>query len=154
MSVTIEALAGFHALPNRGFMEMVGPLYARREAAGGIVFALPVEERHCNPMGICHGGMLTTFADMVIVVTAALATPGQALGPTVSLTCDFLAPAPLGRLVEGRGRSLRSTRSLGFAECLLTIAGDPVLRASGIMKLPPPGGGGSLAAILGAAPAA
>jgi len=52
------------------------------------------------------------------------------------MSCDYLAAAAMGSFVEGRGRCLRTTRNMVFAECLLTVAGAPVLRASGIMKVP------------------
>ena len=54
--------------------------------------------------------------------------------PTVSMTADFLAPAPLGAWVEGRTDLLRATRNFLFVQCLITSNGAPALRASGIMK--------------------
>jgi uncharacterized protein (TIGR00369 family) len=127
---------GFRELPGWGFTAANGPLYGKREADGGIVLAFAAEQRHCNPMKIVHGGMLFTLADMVVVFTSCLAIGGEKMGPTISMSCDFLAAAPMGSFVEGRGRALRTTRNMVFSECLLTIGGAPVLRASGIMKVP------------------
>ena len=55
--------------------------------------------------------------------------------PTISLSAEFLAPAPLGAWVEGRTDVLRTTRNLAFAQCLVTADSLPVLRASGIFKV-------------------
>ena len=55
--------------------------------------------------------------------------------PTVNLTCDYLAPAPLGAWVEGRADPVKTTRNLLFAQGLATADGEPVMRANGIFKI-------------------
>jgi acyl-coenzyme A thioesterase PaaI-like protein len=55
--------------------------------------------------------------------------------PTINLTCDFLAPAPLGAWVEGRGELVRATRNLLFAQGHATADGALALRANGIFKI-------------------
>lgn len=131
---------GFTALTlSRGndFISVVGPLYAKSVGAD-LVLAFRVEQRHCNPMGICHGGMLSTFADMTLAIGANHAEKLGRFLPTVSLACDFLAPAPLGCWVEGRTQVLRITRNLVFAQCLISADGTLALRSSGVLKLGPP----------------
>jgi uncharacterized protein (TIGR00369 family) len=130
---------GFIALPfgpNGTFLEINGPLYGKRESER-LVLGFRVERRHSNPVKICHGGMLMTFADMVLAIATIFETRLDRFLPTVNLTGDFLAPAPLGAWVEGRTRVLRQTRSLVFAECLVTADDVPVLRTSGIFKIGP-----------------
>jgi uncharacterized protein (TIGR00369 family) len=137
--------AGFHALPIPiGFLHVNGPLYVRVED-DRLKLGLRVEMRHCNPMKICHGGMLATFIDMLMPFT--ISYHGHADGrfmPTVQLTQDYMAPAPLGCWLEGEAQVLRATRSLIFAQCLVTADGELCLRANGVFKLGPevPGGGG------------
>jgi acyl-coenzyme A thioesterase PaaI-like protein len=80
--------------------------------------------------------MLMTCADMQLpfgIRLQALSDPGFL--PTVSLSAEFMAPAPLGSWVQGRTDVLKTTRNLAFAQCLLTADGEPVLRASGIFKV-------------------
>jgi hypothetical protein len=51
--------------------------------------------------------------------------------------------------VEGRGERLRTTKSLIFAQCLVTADGEPCMRASGIFKIGKEmGGGGGLTQFL------
>ncbi|HEX6960171.1 MAG TPA: PaaI family thioesterase [Ferrovibrio sp.] len=129
--------AGFKPLKFMGFMAVNGPLYGYLHAEDGLpVMGFRVEERHCNPMMVCHGGMLMTFADMLLGFTCSVAAGGRKFMPTVNLAGDYVGPAKLGSWVEGRGRLLRQTRNLGFADCLITADGAPCLRASGIMKIP------------------
>ncbi len=131
---------GFAALAlsrDRDFMSVVGPLYGK---GGGVdlVLGFRVEQRHCNPLGICHGGMLSTFADMTLAIGANHAARIGRFLPTVSLDCDFLAPAPLGSWVEGRTQVLRVTRTMVFAQCLVTANGTPAVRSSGVFKIGEP----------------
>jgi acyl-coenzyme A thioesterase PaaI-like protein len=80
--------------------------------------------------------MLATFADMFLPIAARLqAGLDGAMVPTVNLVCDFLAPAPLGAWVEGRGELVKATRNLLFVQGVATSDGTPVLRANGIFKL-------------------
>ena len=122
-----------------GFIAVNGPLYARRNEAG-FQLGFRVEERHCNPMGICHGGMMATFCDMLLPMTIHRKSKevGLRFLPTISLQVDYLAPAELGAWVEGEADVLRTTRTLVFAQGLVTADGKPCARVSGIFKIGPP----------------
>jgi uncharacterized protein (TIGR00369 family) len=121
-----------------GFVEMTGPLFYRRHE-GVLQMGFRVEARHCNPMGICHGGMLATFADMLLPITAIRTV--EALRhhflPTISLQVDYLASAALGDWVQGEAQVLRHTRSLVFMQGLVTAADQPAMRVSGVFKIGP-----------------
>jgi uncharacterized protein (TIGR00369 family) len=140
MSHALDVPAGFTpwpALP--GFVQINGPLYQRTER-GVYQLGFRVEARHCNPMQICHGGMMATFCDMVLPLGAHAqsdAARGRFL-PTVSLQIDYLAPASLGAWVQGETQLLRATRTMVFAQALVSADGQPVARASGILKIGPP----------------
>lgn len=136
---------GFARLPIGGeFIVANGPIYERLQG-GGCQLGFRVEARHTNTMGICHGGMMATFCDMLLPVTALRTrTDLQArFLPTVSLDIDYLAPAPRGAWVQGEGQVLRVTRSLVFAQGLVSADGEPVARVSGVFKIAgaPLGGG-------------
>ena len=138
MNVTTNAVpAGFIELPFSGgehFLSLTGPLWGKREG-NKLVLGFRVEKRHCNVGGICHGGMLMTFADMQLGLGARFDSEEEfGFMPTVSMTADFLAPAALGAWVEGRTDLLRATRNFVFCQCILSSNGSPLMRASGIMK--------------------
>ncbi len=123
-------------LVRSGFIHVNGPLYGRIDEDNIAWLGLRIEERHCNPAGICHGGMLATLADMVLGFGIAVQGGVPRFMPTVTLSCDYLAPAPLGTWVEGRATVRRVTRNLAFADCLLTADGESCLRGNGILKIP------------------
>ncbi|HMN74434.1 MAG TPA: PaaI family thioesterase [Burkholderiaceae bacterium] len=130
---------GFHALRMTGkFIAHVGPLYLKRDG-DNLWVGFRVEKRHTNPMDICHGGMLASFADMLLPLSIHRKSEvGMRFLPTISLQLDYLAPAPLGAWVQGEAQVLRVTRSLVFAQGLATADDTPILRVSGVCKIGPP----------------
>lgn len=130
---------GFTALPlTYGFVGVVGPLYGKLDAEGRVRLGFSVEERHCNPMRIAHGGMMVTFADMQLPFGVRFQGGLERhFLMTVNLTVDFLGSAKLGAWVEGETQLLRRTRKLAFAQCIATADGEVALRASGIFKIGP-----------------
>lgn len=140
MSEALACPTGFAELViPEGFFGVNGPLYLKHEGAL-VQLGFRVEPRHCNPMRNCHGGMLASFADMVLPLSVQRKAPevGWRFLPTINLTLDYLAPAPLGCWVQGEAQVLRSTRSLVFAQALITADGAPCVRVSGIFKIGPP----------------
>ena len=140
MTVIEEIPSGFAPLGiPMGFLESNGPLYLRW-ADEIVTLGFRVGLRHCNPGKVCHGGMLATFADMLLPIAARLQSKTE-MGflPTINLTCDFLAPAPLGSWVEGQAQPVTVTRNLLFAQGLATADGITCLRANGIFKITNPG---------------
>jgi len=94
-----------------------------------------VESRHTNPLNICHGGMLATFADMLLPCVAIYqAATERRFLPTISLQADYLAAAALGAWVQGEGEVLRTTRNMVFAQGMISADGVPAMRISGIFK--------------------
>jgi uncharacterized protein (TIGR00369 family) len=127
---------------NFGFLGPNGPLYGKWD--GKLMrLGFRVEERHCNPGMVAHGGMLATFADMQLPMAARFQS-GKDMGfmPTISLTCDYLAPAKLGAWVEGWGEPVRITRNLVFAQGVATADGEPCLRYNGVFKVGAPSDNG------------
>jgi uncharacterized protein (TIGR00369 family) len=118
-----------------GFVHVNGPLYGKWDGTH-LLLGFRVEERHCNPGRIAHGGMMATFADMLLPIACRFQSNiDMGFVPTVNLNCDFLAPAPLGAWVEGRAEVVRMTRNLLFAQGLAAADGEPCLRANGIFKI-------------------
>jgi uncharacterized protein (TIGR00369 family) len=122
-----------------GFIAVNGPLYVKK-LESGIALGFRVEPRHCNPMGICHGGMMATFCDMLLPISAhhLAAEIGRRFLPTINLQVDFLAASPLGAWVQGEAQLLRATRSMVFMQGLITADGTNVARVSGIFKVGAP----------------
>jgi len=121
-----------------GFIAVNGPLYVKK-LDPGILLGFRVEARHCNPMGICHGGMIATFCDMLLPISAHYLSADLARRflPTINLQVDYLAASKLGTWVQGEAQLLRATRSIVFMQGVVTSDGEPVARVSGIFKIGP-----------------
>lgn len=118
-----------------GFSGLAGPFYEIHLADSGWRRALLLEPRHLNAQGVIHGGLLSTFADLVLhrAITDELGfdTPCS----TVQLNLQFLAAARAGRWLYGEGLVLRRTRSLLFVTGELFDDDRQVALATGIWKL-------------------
>lgn len=129
---------GFFARKFGGrFVAVNGPLYLKKLDGGGVLLGFRVEPRHCNPMGILHGGMMATFCDMLLPISAHYQSPELARRflPTIQLQVDYLGPSRLGAWVQGEAQLLRSTRSLVFMQGLVSADDATVARVSGIFKI-------------------
>ena len=118
------------------FIVLAGPLFWRQDD-GQPALGFHVEPRHANGMGVCHGGMMATFCDMLLPLTTRSLVPeiGDVFLPTISLQIDYLAPAPVGTWVQGSAQVLHCTGSLAFVQGLVTANDRLVARVSGVFKI-------------------
>jgi uncharacterized protein (TIGR00369 family) len=95
--------------------ELIGLELVRMEG-GESEMTLVAEERHSNPMGTLHGGILCDLADAAMG-TAWFSTlePGETFA-TLELKINFLRPFWTGTLVA-RGRVVSRGRTVGMTEC-------------------------------------
>jgi uncharacterized protein (TIGR00369 family) len=119
--------------PDANFIGVNGPLY-RRIGPDGLRLGFRVAPRHCNLAMVCHGGMLTTLADMQLSLGARHAAGLDLMLPTVSLSIDFMGPVGIGCWVEGSTELLTTTRTLVFAQCRLFADGLAAVRANGVFR--------------------
>jgi uncharacterized protein (TIGR00369 family) len=132
---------GFRPLNfDMGFVGQCGLLYGKWDETN-LLLGFRVEMRHCNPGQVAHGGMMATFADMLLPMASRFQSK-QDMGfmPTIQLTCDYLAPAKLGSWIEGRAEVVKITRNLLFSQGIATSDGVPCLRTNGIFRIMPPSG--------------
>lgn len=90
--------AGFELAVSRGkFTNHNGPVFVAT-AKGDLRSGLFVLDRHCNSMGILHGGMASAFADRALAVAAwsVLHRPSV----TLKLTLHFFDSVPAGAWLE------------------------------------------------------
>jgi uncharacterized protein (TIGR00369 family) len=116
-----------------GFAGLVGPLWTRREADGW-AYAILVEDRHANPAGLAHGGLVSTLADHALSVVAWEANARRPC-ITVALDVRFLAPARPGDFLVARGRVVRQTGSLAFLDGRITVREVDIATATAIMSV-------------------
>ena len=125
---------GFVPSEGRGlFSTHNGPYFHRPSDEALVEQAFYALDRHCNGVGIVHGGMLSAFMDGVLA--GAVWRGCQARAVTIHLSVDFLHMARAGEWVIGEARMTRATKDVAFSEGVLRARGVDVVRASGVFKL-------------------
>ncbi len=116
-------------LPPPPIATLVGFTLAAVEP-GAAVVELEATERHANPMGTLHGGVLCDVADAAMgMAWAATLDEGETF-TTLELKINFLKPVWTGRLTA-TGRVVKGGRTVGLVECDVTDEkGRLVARAS------------------------
>ena len=124
---------GFVLSGSRGaFSTHNGPYY-HRETSEGAQQAFHAVARHCNGVGLIHGGMLSAFLDGLLAGAAHKATGASPI--TMHLSIDFLDMGRAGDWVVGEAKVTRSTRDIAFVEGRAHVGGRDLARASGVFKL-------------------
>ena len=96
---------------------------------GRAVLELETSERHTNPMGTVHGGVLCDIADAAMGIAYASTLGEGETFTTLELKINFLKPVRKARL-QAAGRVVKGGRTIGLAECDVTDAdGSLVARA-------------------------
>ena len=94
-------------------------------------YCMLIEDRHCNAMGMMHGGAMATFLDGqgFILYRNMLDGPHT---PTISLSVDFLAPPKPGDWLVAQVEHIKTTRSMIVTQALAKV-GDRVVARSNII---------------------
>lgn len=131
-NATVPVPAGYtEVFPEAGFNAYVGPVW---RSPDGTEYLFDVREMHLNGGGSLHGGMGMALADIIMGRTVRDALDG-AKALTISLSCDIVSGSKLGDRIVGRATITRRTRSIVFIAGELSVAGKPILTATGIWKI-------------------
>tara|TARA_Y100000031_G_scaffold125605_1_gene142134 strand:- start:119 stop:565 length:447 start_codon:yes stop_codon:yes gene_type:complete len=122
---------GFTPIDHSSFCSGIGPIFERRDA-DEVHRAFLAEEKHTNAGGVVHGGMLSTFADVLLGQAAWQAAQRPLV--TVRLVSDFIAAVRPGDWVEGRSRVVRLGRTMVFVAGEVSVAGKVIMTISGNFK--------------------
>jgi acyl-coenzyme A thioesterase PaaI-like protein len=125
-----EPPPGFRRSSGRGAFSTHNGPYFNNDAGAQAFFAL---KRHCNGVGLLHGGMLSAFLDGVLAGAAARGGAGTPI--TVHLSIDFLDMGRAGDWVIGEATLTRAAGDLAFVEGRAHVAGRSLARATGVFKL-------------------
>jgi uncharacterized protein (TIGR00369 family) len=97
---------------------------------GRALIELETSDRHHNPMGTVHGGIITDIADAAMGMAYARTLAEGESFTTVELKVNFLKQVREGKL-RAEGRVVNGGRTLGLVECDVTDeVGRLVARAS------------------------
>ncbi len=130
--------AGFTPVETKShFVEANGPFYSRDDSPD-LHLGFLAEPRHCNALGIVHGGMMATIADFAMGrALARIRNNGQGL-VTLNLNLDYVGAAAIGAWLEIAVQVKKQQGSIVFAVCDVRDGDKVVLTASGVFKFVAP----------------
>lgn len=124
---------GFRRIPRLSpFNALVGPLYQRLEAGEELSIGMHIQAKHTNSLGICHGGVLATLADLALGYAMHAKSAGGSPYVTAHLAVDYAGAARVGDWVQSSVEIQRLGARLAFANGYLLAAGRRIVRASAI----------------------
>jgi uncharacterized protein (TIGR00369 family) len=86
---------------------------------GEAVVELETDERHANPMGTLHGGILCDIADAAMGLAYAATLEDGETFTTLELKINFLKPVWKAKL-RAVARVVKHGRTIGMVECDVT----------------------------------
>ena len=100
------------SIKNTPYYQMLG-IELSALAPGRADIKVVAGQQHSNPMGLVHGGLISSLAD------AAMGNAIRSLGikgVTVDMSIAFTASARMGDTIVARGKVLKSGKNMIFAE--------------------------------------
>ncbi len=136
MTKQYVAPAGFKPFGFQGkFNAVLGQVYSK-EIDGNLVVGFFVTEDQLNSQGICHGGALMTFADIVLACIIVNTFDNYVGVPTINLNVDFLALAEEGMWLQTSLNEFEMAYKSGFITAAIVNGDKVILHASGRYKIP------------------
>lgn len=133
MVAEVKPPTGFEPiLSNSNFGWENGPIFEKIDDLGR-KRGFRVADKHINAGGMCHGGMMMTFAD--ILLASAVMEAADPPFVTIRLTTDFIDAARLGEWVEGRASHGGEADGVVPVSCTIKADGRLVATASGLFKV-------------------
>jgi len=96
---------------------------------GRAVVLLESSEKHFNPMGTIHGGILCDIADAAMGIAFASTLAAGESFTTVELKINFLRPVRIANL-RAEGRVIQRGRTVGYVECEITDENNKLVAKS------------------------
>jgi uncharacterized protein (TIGR00369 family) len=110
------------------------PLFSRRTASGAVEIGLWLGNQHCNARGMAHGGVIAALSDNAMGLTYAAVVAASKGVVTLNLSVDYAAPGLAGMWLQVSPRLIRSGKSIGFVDALITADGAIIARANATFR--------------------
>ena len=117
-------------LPRSALMDLIGGELGPWEE-GRVVMSIKLEDRHMNPGGVVHGGVLTTLMDEATAHSIATVRGLGSPLATVDMNVSFISGARPGDELDCEARCLRVGSSVAFSEAEIRRRGRGDLVAKG-----------------------
>ena len=121
---------GFAPIETSAFVDLLGPLHFNPETGG---YGLRVRPEHANTHGNGHGGFLATMLDVACSRGTRSALADGSAVSTVSMTLNYLEPAPVGGWLDLTSTVDRAGGRTVFTSGVAAVGGLVVAKAAIIL---------------------
>lgn len=120
------------------FNDVTAPLFIKPRDSDdkGPVLAMRIEKKHCNYVGMAHGGCLMTFMDIALSAAVCESIGKYTSTPTINISFDFMSSAKEGDWISADILSVNKTRTMGFVNAMIEGENGSIARVSGCFKIP------------------
>jgi acyl-coenzyme A thioesterase 13 len=116
------------------YLENVGPFYISDNGDGDAI-GLRVLAAHTNYVGIVHGGMLTTLADVALSFHLRKRIEPAPIVTTISLVTNFLSTARLGDWLLAESVVDRIGNRVGYVHGSIQSGDKMIATMSGVFNI-------------------
>jgi acyl-coenzyme A thioesterase PaaI-like protein len=117
---------GFDPLTSKSpFVNRAGTFFVRTESDGSRSVGSWIGHDQSNSE-VAHGGFLRGFADFALCMGT--------MGVTLTLSAEFLRPARVGQWIQAQIVVRKASKSLIFADAIVTSEEGEVLLGSGLFR--------------------
>lgn len=110
------------------------PLFSRK-IDGVVQIGLHLRAAHCNSRGLLHGGVVAALADNAMGLSCGTSMATKQGLVTLSLSVDYVGTAKIGQWLQVEPRVLRTGKTVGFSDALVTADGAMIARASATFRV-------------------
>ncbi len=118
----------------KGFLDHSGPYYLGPDG-GATRIGLLIGADHINYVGVAHGGVMTSFADVAMSYQLHVAERPRLAIVTNSLTTNFLAGAKLGDWLEAHARIDRIGKRTAYTSGEIRRGADVIMTMTGVFAV-------------------
>lgn len=124
-------MGGDNLFIEQPFDEFLGFIY-KRMSPKSIKVTLPIKDLFLNSVGVVHGGIISSLADVAMSNTIQSDRSGQQIVVTVDLKVTFLKGAK-GKSLVADAEVIKAGKTLTHIDCLIyDDTGTLVAKANGI----------------------
>ncbi|PPR79571.1 MAG: hypothetical protein CFH01_00317 [Alphaproteobacteria bacterium MarineAlpha2_Bin1] len=125
--------SGFKLIENKSdFGNLIGPIYYKN-LNNTEVFGFRSQEKHINLGGYVHGGMLSSFADIVMGQFAN--RNYDFLTVTINMSIDFISLAKKNEWITGSSKLIKKDKKFVFLEVAIESNKKTILYGTGVFKI-------------------
>ena len=114
-----------------GFEAYIGPVTP--VDGDGFSLGFKIEPHHLNGADMLHGGMMMSFASVVLAGAAREAADSDV--EALSVNCDFTGPGKPGDMVTAVAQVTRRTRTIVFLSCDVSVGDRMLMTATGVYRV-------------------